>query len=117
MSAASDFRAELVKIMPGYKWTIHNAGDDDYLRATGTQSSGSNRMSTLNVVRDARFNSVDYRVRSAGYGRRAAWLHETSDGTLARALRNLQQHYEMNANTYRAHALALAEGRKPKEAP
>ena len=59
---SNEFRAELVKIMPGYSWTVRR--DPAWLRkavpapeglnvltATGTQSSGSNRLSTLEVTR------------------------------------------------------------------
>ena len=46
---------------------------------------------------------------------RAPWLHENTDGTLARALRGLQDHYEGTAATYRSHAEAMKLGRiQPK---
>ncbi|HHG4756127.1 TPA: hypothetical protein ACSQFI_000056 [Pseudomonas aeruginosa] len=48
----SQFRAELVKIMPGYNWTVHaSRSSEKLLVATGIQSSGSNRLSTLRVER------------------------------------------------------------------
>jgi hypothetical protein len=109
--AAQDFRAELVKIMPGYAWTVHKSRSEGYLKATGTQSSGFNRLSTLSVVRTDHEGKVAYEVKSAGYGLRAKWLHEHTDGTLARALRGLQKHYEYQAVTYRVHAEALDHGR------
>ncbi|RVQ09818.1 hypothetical protein [Sinorhizobium meliloti] len=109
----NEFRAELVKIMPGYSWTVHKTPKGmTYLSATGIQSSGSNRLSTLSVVRRERDGTVSYEAKSAGYGTRARWLHTNTDGTLARALRGLQDHYEAVANTYRSHASALKTGRQ-----
>ena len=121
-SASRQFRAELRKIMPGYAWTVHRdpawlrkavpeAEGSSVLTATGTQSSGSNRLSTLEVVRREVDGSVTHTARSSGYGLRARWLHSHTDGTLARALRGLQEHYEMTAATYRSHASALQTGR------
>lgn len=111
---ANAFRAELEKIMPGYSWTVHHSSFSVYLEATGTQSSGSNRLSTLSVTRTEREGVVRYEVKSAGYGLRAKWLWKTTDGTLARALRGLQSHYQGVATTYRLHAEALAKGRISK---
>lgn len=107
------FRAELVKIMPGYSWTVHRHSKDAVrIMATGIQSSGMNRISTLQVVRSELNGTVCYTVKSAGFGRRACWLYENSDGTLARALRGLQQHYEQMASIYRSHAARLQDGRR-----
>lgn len=113
----AEFRAELVKLMPGYSWTVHSRrASDIVVIATGIQSAGSNRLSTLRVERREADGAVKYTVRSAGYGRRAPWLHTASDGTLARALRSLQQHYERTAMHYSSHASALQVGRtEPKD--
>jgi len=106
------FRIELLKLMPGYSWTVHKSLFEDRIEATGTQSSGSNRLSTLSVIRTQGSDGVvRYEARSAGYGLRAPWLHTNADGTLARALRGLQDHYEHRAATYRSHAAALQQGR------
>ncbi len=118
----SEFRAELVKIMPGYNWTVHaSRSSDKLLVATGVQSSGSNRLSTLRVERRDNYASSGkpwYEVKSAGYGRRAPWLHTAADTTLARALRALQDHYERTASTYYQHAGALKAARRtPAAAP
>lgn len=111
----SDFRAELSKIMPGYSWTVHASRcTDNLLVATGTQSSGSNRLSTLRVERSEDFAGSGkpfYEVKSAGYGTRAPWLHTATGGTLARALRALQDHYERTASMYYSHADAMKVGR------
>lgn len=109
---AKDFRAQLDKIMPGYNWTVHRASKGaTKLVATGTQSSGFNRLSTLEVS----WTRKDYdwfEARSAGYGLRAPWLGKVGDATLARALRGLQDHYQRKAATYNGHASALASGRQ-----
>ena len=47
----------------------------------------------------------------------ARWLHTHKDGTLARALRGLQDYYEAVASTHYSHAGALKHGRKAKDAP
>lgn len=110
---SKEFREELVKIMPGYVWTVNKSFSKKLLKATGTMSSGSNRLSTLSVTRTEQENgSVSYEAKSSGYGIRAAWLHAHTDGTLARALRGLQSHYEASFYVYRSHADALKEGRK-----
>lgn len=108
---ANEFRNELTKIMPGYKWTVHKTDGADFLQATGIQSSGFNRMSTLEVTRREKNGDVYYTARSSGFGRRAPWLHQSVGRTLARALRRLQDYYESNEATYRVHAAALQSGR------
>ena len=110
---SKEFRAELVKIMPGYNWTVHKSSiPEEWLEATGTQSSGSNRQSTLSVVRVEREGQQPfYEAKSSGYGVRENWLYTNKDGTLARALRGLQDHYEARASTYRSHANDLQKGR------
>lgn len=115
--SANDFRAELVKIMPGYDWTVHKSKVAGYLEATGTQTSGFNRLSTLAVIRIERDGEKPtYEVMSAGFGLKAKWLARRTDGTLARALRSLQTHYEATAATYRSHAEGLKQGRQQKAA-
>lgn len=117
---STEFRAELVKIMPGYAWTVHKplrryevkGLSPQPLEATGIQSSGSNRISTLSVSHREKCGKVIYTAKSSGYGLRAKWLHEIEDGTLARALRRLQDHYESIASTYLKHAGDLKVGRK-----
>lgn len=111
----ADFRKELVKVMPGYNWTVHHSRTGGrVLLATGTQSSGSNRLSTLQVDRRDNYaagGKPRYEVKSAGYGKRAKWLHTANGETLARALRNLQDHYESMAAKYSSHASDLKAGR------
>jgi len=111
----SEFRKELVKIMPGYDWTVHKSSNPEmHLSATGIQSSGFNRLSTLSVVRRDILSSggVQYEVKSAGFGTKSPWLAERGGRTLAQALRALQAHYENMAQTYRGHANDLQNARK-----
>ena len=114
---STKFREELVKIMPGYSWTVHRSiVSDRYLSATGIQSSGFNRISTLQVTRLERDDeSIYYKAKSSGFGKRAPWFGEFEDATLARALRGLQNHYEIMAATYSNHAGALQHARKQKK--
>lgn len=112
-----EFRAELAKIMPGYSWTVHKADDQRVLDATGVQTSGFNRLSTLLVERRDNYAGRGfpwYTVKSAGFGRRAPFLGENADRTLARALRGLQKHYKHTAATYAGLARALENGRTAK---
>jgi len=113
MSASTDFRAKLTKLMPGYDWTVHKAAKGaTKLVATGTQSSGFNRLSTLEVTWTARESGDWYTARSAGFGRRAPWLLDSADVTLARCLRGLQDRYKHTAATYAAHERALQNARE-----
>lgn len=111
---ADDFRAELTKIMPGYSWTVHRAAKDaTRLSATGIQSSGFNRLSTLIVNRSTKYDAPWYEAKSAGYGTRAPFMGEVGDLTLARALRGLQNLYEAKANTFGGLARTLKNARAP----
>lgn len=110
---AKEFREALIKIMPGYDWTVHKEPKGStYLSATGIKSRGFNRLSTLSVIRREKDGAATFEAKSAGYGTRAKWLHVYTDVTLARALRGLQDYYEYMANTYGGHARALQNSRK-----
>ena len=108
---STEFRKELLKIMPGYNWTVHHNKALLYIEATGIKTSGFNRLSTLSVVRREKNGIADYAVKSSGFGKRAPFLIEVRAGTLARALRNLQNHYESYATMYANHANALQTAR------
>mgnify|MGYP007066218193 FL=1 len=109
---AKEFREELVKIMPGYKWTVHRSSDPKlYLRATGVQSKGMNRMSTLQIER-REINGIEYIAKIAGYGTHSDWISTNTDRTLARALRGLQNHCETMAREYGNTASTLQDARK-----
>lgn len=107
------FRRELRKIMPGYKWTVHREKSGPlYMRATGIQTSGFNRLSTLEVVRREKDEATSYIVKSSGYGAKTPWSGVSTDSTLERALRGLQNYYESMAMRYSSHASSLENGRK-----
>jgi hypothetical protein len=108
------FRDDLKKIMPGYSWTVHRHSKDSlHITATGTQSSGFNRTSTVEVIQSTISGNVSYTVKTAGYGKRApTWLDKNTDTTLARAFRGLQDHYERKAGVYNSHAASLRKGRR-----
>lgn len=111
------FRAKLTKLMPGYSWTVHRAPKGaTKIVATGTQSSGFNRLSTLEVTCTSKGTYDWFTARSAGYGLRAPWLHENGDVTLAKALRGLQDHYRHMSAVYGGHERALQNGRTAAEA-
>lgn len=107
------FREELLKRMPGYQWVVHKSFSDTRIEATGSQSSGFNRLSTLSVVRTEDGDSVWYEAKSAGFGLKAPWKHTTQARSLAKALRQLQEHYERQAMAYGGLASDLEKGRQP----
>lgn len=108
----AEFRAELNKIMPGYKWTVKSKGSSEtFLEAEGIQTSGFNRLSTLRVTWRCISGLETYEAKSAGYGTRSPWKHETKERTLAKALRSLQEHYKRMADDYRSLESALQAGR------
>jgi len=109
---STQFRKELIETMPGYVWTVHRNRLPGYLSAIGIKTAGFNRLSTLEVTRREKDGKAQYDVRSSGFGKRSRWLYAYSDGTLARALRGLQNHYEAMASLYSNHAGALQSARK-----
>lgn len=114
----AELRAELKKIMPGYKWTVKSKGSSEtFLEAEGIQSSGFNRLSTLRVTWRCINGTATYEAKSAGSGTRSPWMHESKERTLARALRSLQEHYRRMANDYRSLEQALQAGRASNERP
>lgn len=109
------FREELVKIMPGYKWTVHKGvkrSEWDYITATGVISTGLSRISTLLITRVERGGFVEYKASSSGFGKRTPWLHSTTAPRLAMALRQLQEHYKAQAYIYISAAEHLQNARK-----
>ncbi|WPM83106.1 hypothetical protein R5W60_21670 (plasmid) [Brucella pseudintermedia] len=113
----ADFRKELVRVMPGYKWTVHRfKNQPNRLEATGTLSSGFNRLSTISVERiiDITGNPF-YEVLYAGYGAKAGWYGSQIDKTLARAMRGLQDQFERKAHAYASYATTIESGRRLPE--
>ena len=117
----SEFRNELTKIMPGYKWVIAKPyrfkTDTDpgiaRMTATGIQSAGYNRVSTIRAKRDdgGSGGTVEYTVSIADYGARSPWLETVKAPTLARALRCLQDRCESMAGMYAACVRKMQAGR------
>ena len=112
---SNEFRKELQKIMPGYKWTVHRKSsllpNPNFAEATGIQTAGFSRISTLYVSRTEKDETTVYKVKSSGYGKKSPWIGTNTDGTLARALRGLQDHYERMASMYRGATCGLQVGR------
>ena len=116
---STEFRKELIKIMPGYKWTVHRnlLKDSKFMEATGIKTVGFNRLSTLNVVRSDKEGYVWYDVKSSGFGKKAPWLGKCGNTTLARALRDLQDYYDKKAQQYSSHASDIEYARKKYNQP
>ena len=115
MITATQFRKELKKIMPGYKWTIHRLYGNSKLTATGIQTSGLNRLSTLEVaVFKTAKGEIGYKSKSSCTRKNAAWLSEQEGQTLVQSLRNLQNHYKCVGGNYLRHAADLQGARTNK---
>lgn len=117
----NEFRAELTKIMPGYKWTVKKPYNkcQEWCSAIGVQSAGFNRMSTLEVIRRVATQRdgspmINYDAELFGYGMRGPARASAGNVTLARTLRNLQEQCEAMRNAYGACACALQKGREEK---
>jgi hypothetical protein len=110
---AALFRASLTKLLPGYNWTVHKAfGAGAGLCATGIQSSGSNRCSTVEVKQRA--DGSWFESRLSGYGLHSPWLAAGFGGSLAQAVRSLQTSLERQAGIYQAQASTLQNARALK---
>ncbi len=103
---ADDFRKELNKVLPGYKWTISkHTGNGQHLTATGIQSSGFNRVSTIEIYRESKDGYGFYSAKIWGYGRRSPLVAETGEfGSLKRALRLLQEYCEHRSSVFKSAA-------------
>ena len=120
-----EFRAELKKIMPGYKWAVKRPLDKEctwleWLEATGIQSAGFNRMSTLEIIRRTATQrdgsaTINYDAKLFGSGMRGPARASAKNITLARTLRGLQECCEAMRAEYTACARALEIGRDKKE--
>jgi hypothetical protein len=116
------FREELEKIMPGYKWTVKNPSRFDtpeeknlYMEATGIQSAGFNRLSTLWVCRREKGSVILYEATIYGYGLRSSAIASCKDEpTLARCLRGLQSICQSAKCKYGGAESYLEDARKKK---
>lgn len=109
------FREQLKKLLPGYDWTVHQSRNSRYMTATGIQTSGFNRLSTLKVEREQKGNEELWcKVSGYGYGLRSPKMGTGTGSTLAQAMRSLQDYYESTAGKYRGLANSMAQARKPE---
>jgi len=106
---SDDFRKELTKLLPGYKWTVHRTISTRVMSATGIQSSGFNRLSTIEVMR--RHEAPWYEVAGYGYGAKSGVMGRSAGSTLARAIRGLQDFYAGMRGKYSALESAISEAR------
>lgn len=116
---ANEFRQELVQVMPGYRWTVHEATPAGIKRATGTTVVVSSNgivlfTPTLEVERRENYAASVRPLYSVRFALRAdaPFLSEFRAATFTEALQGLQDQYQKTADTYQAHAQALASGRR-----
>lgn len=107
-SSSALFRAALTKTLPGYNWTVHKPIGED-LHATGIQSSGSNRCSTIEVRMTS--GGKWFESKLAGYGTRSEWLAHGCGSSVAQAMRSLQTSLERLAGIYRSQANTVESAR------
>lgn len=113
-SAEKDFRDEVRKLLPGYRWVIRRRSSlAVHLEAVGAMSSGSNRLSTLTITRlDATDGPIYSAASSRGRVNARDEFRATRYRTLPQAVRALQSHYEYMAQHYAALADHIATGRQ-----
>jgi len=112
----SDFRKEIKKYMPGFKWTVHKQRlGNDFFEATGIQSAGFNRTGTMRIERRTSHTmGIRYEVKVDGYGTKGNWLAIGTGSTIRQALRDVQDTCEWNANKYRGVATMIQDARTEK---
>lgn len=112
-----NFRKELVKVMPGLKWTVEKTFSENLQKAMGIQTAGFNRLYTLSVHRQTNNDTgkVDYTVKDSGFGLRSPWGESFKSHSLKSALRLLQDYHEYSARHHSGQASYLQAGRIAKE--
>ena len=108
---AADFRNELKKLLPGYNWTVHKGTSSEF-QASGIQSAGFNRLSTIEVNRFK--TTAWYKTFGYGYGTRVNSLGTSSGATLAQAIRSLQEGLENMGSKLLGLAGSIEAARKTK---
>jgi len=111
-----EFRKELVKVMPGLKWTVEKTFTE-MQKAMGIQTAGYNRLYTLSVHRQANHDTgkVDYTVKDSGYGLSSPWGESFKSHSLKSALRLLQNYHEYSARHHNGQVNYLQAGRIAEE--
>lgn len=110
----AEFRKELNKLLPGFKWSVERRSPESRcMVANGIQSSGFNRTATMQVERER--ESGWYKVRASGYGKNVPWLGDGYGGTLARAVRLLQDECERRASMYGTMGNTIQDARSAKK--
>lgn len=124
------FRKDLQRTMPGFKWTVHKPSslliwdeaaklhanatlaevDALHMDATGTKSAGMNRIATL----DATYRASDgypFNVAVFGHGCRAPKIMDGSGKTLPQAFRDARNKCEAKEQFFGNGVRILAYGR------
>lgn len=104
-AGSADFRKWLRKVLPGYNWTVHKSKFPDLqtaIHATGVQTSGFNRTSTIEVVMKKQGQWFEAYI--SGYGKHSTVLGEGFGRTVAQAFRALQSNLETKAQIYAVQA-------------
>lgn len=110
---STDFRAELKKWMPGFKWTVHKQRlGNDFFEATGIQSAGTNRTGTMFIQRCITQFGIRYTAKVDGFGKKGSWLNVATGSTLRQALRNVQESCNWHARNYASVANMIQDARK-----
>lgn len=118
------FLAELRTVLPGYRWTIRKASvsrpDGDYMWAEGRQSSGSNRLSSMEIERRKGAGEPSYHMKLYGHGTRGLLVAYHVGASLKLAVLTMEQELrrtrtDAEVRLYRAERNLgyLLVGRKP----
>ena len=107
---AAALRESLRKLLPGFEWTVHNGGTNEFMEATGIQSSGFNRLATIGITKKGDW----YEAKIAGNGTRALWSKVGAGRTLHNAVGSLQNGLELERAHYAGLLLKLKNARLSK---
>jgi hypothetical protein len=112
-----EFRQELVKVMPGFSWTVEKSYMEGIKKAEGKQTAGMNRLCTLSVLKRTNHDTgkSEYEVKDSGFGLRSPWGRSFNSHSLKSALRLLQNYHESSARHHSGQASYLQAGRIAKK--
>lgn len=131
----AEFKADLERVMPGFKWTVHKPSsllrwdeptkmhvkvtlaekDAHRMTATGTKSSGFNRVATIEATYLANILRP-FEVVVFGYGCRGPKIMAGVGKTVPQAFRDAQSKCEERAQFFGHGASLLKQGRTAGEA-